>query len=82
MTIGQIIDYMHSNGNYYDVMIDECGLYSRQPDEIKNKYKNENILIISHGGVCRIINTYFRDMTNEEFFNYTLENGKLEKYEL
>lgn len=51
-------------------------------DEIKNKYKNENVLIISHGGVCRIINTYFRDMTNEEFFNYTLENGKLEKYEL
>lgn len=51
-------------------------------DEIKEKYKNDNILIISHGGVCRIINTYFRDMTNEEFFNYTLKNAELEQYEL
>ena len=29
---------------------------------------------------CRIINTYFRDMTNDEFFNYTLQNGKLQTY--
>lgn len=51
-------------------------------DEIRYKYQKDNILIISHGGVCRIINTYFKDMTNEEFFNYTLKNGVLEKYEL
>lgn len=49
-------------------------------DEIKKEYCNKNVLIVSHGGVCRIINTYFRDMTNEEFFNYRLENGKLEEY--
>ena len=51
-------------------------------DEIRYKYQKDNILIISHGGVCRIINTYFKDMTNEEFFNYTLKNGVLEIYEL
>ena len=51
-------------------------------DEIRYKYQKDNILIISHGGVCRIINTYFKDLTNEEFFNYTLKNGALEKYEL
>lgn len=51
-------------------------------DEIKTRYTNQNILIISHGGVCRIINTYFRDMTNEEFFNYTLKNAELEQYKL
>lgn len=50
-------------------------------DEIKNKYSDQNILIISHGGVCRIIHTYFKDMTNEEFFNFTLANAKMEKYE-
>lgn len=49
-------------------------------DEIKNKHGDKNVLIISHGGVCRIINTYFRDMTNDEFFNYTLQNGKLQTY--
>lgn len=51
-------------------------------DEIRNRYKDKNVLLISHGGVCRIINTYFRDMTNEEFFNYTLQNGELEEYEI
>lgn len=50
-------------------------------DEIIEIHKNENILLISHGGVCRIINTYFRDMTNEEFFNYSLGNGQLEEYQ-
>jgi len=51
-------------------------------DELKIEYNDKNVLLISHGGVCRIINTFFRDMTNEEFFNYRLENGKLEAYEL
>ena len=51
-------------------------------EKLKKEYKDKNILIISHGGVCRIIRTYFCDMTNDEFFNYTLENGKLEEYEL
>ena len=51
-------------------------------DEIKSKYKDKNVLFISHGGVCRIVNTYFRDMANDEFFNYTLSNGELEVYEI
>lgn len=51
-------------------------------EEIKKQYVGKNILFISHGGVCRIINTYFKDMTNDEFFHYTLENAKLEEYQL
>lgn len=51
-------------------------------DKIKEQYQGKNILIISHGGICRIIRTYFIDMSNDEFFNYTLGNGKIEEYEL
>lgn len=51
-------------------------------DRIKKEYQGKNVLLISHGGVCRIIRTYFIDMTNEEFFDYTLKNGELEQYEL
>ena len=51
-------------------------------DDIKKEYEGKNVLIISHGGVCRIIHTYFSDMTNEEFFQYTLENGQLEEFHL
>lgn len=51
-------------------------------DDIKKEYEGKNVLIISHGGVCRIIHTYFHDMTNEEFFQYTLENGQPEEFDL
>ncbi|MBQ9140657.1 MAG: histidine phosphatase family protein [Lachnospiraceae bacterium] len=58
-----------------------CRIYGLL-DDIKEEDEGKNVLIISHGGVCRIINTYFRDMTNEEFFHYTLENGQLEEFHL
>lgn len=51
-------------------------------EEIKVKYPEENVLLVCHGGVCRVINTYFRDMTNEEFFHYSLGNCIIEEYEL
>lgn len=51
-------------------------------DEIKKQYSGKNVLIVSHGGVCRILKTYFSDMTNEEFFHYTLQNCKLEEYHI
>lgn len=71
--------YKYPNGE--SMMQVACRVYGLI-DEIKCKYEDKNVLLISHGGVCRIINTYFRDMTNEEFFNYTLKNGELEEYRL
>lgn len=56
-----------------------CRIYSLL-DEIREKYNGKKVLLISHGGVCRIINTYFKDMTNDEFFNYTLKNAQIEEY--
>ena len=49
-------------------------------DEIREKEAGKNVLLVSHGGVCRVIRSYFVDMTNEEYFNYT-QNGALEVYE-
>ena len=49
-------------------------------NEIKSNYSDKNVLLISHGGVCRIINTYFKDMTNDEFYNYTLNNAEFVEY--
>ncbi len=50
-------------------------------DRLKNNYPDKSILLLSHGGVCRIIRTYFEDMTNDEFFSYTLGNCELLKYQ-
>lgn len=51
-------------------------------DRVKEQYPGKNILFVCHGGVCRVLNTYFRDMTNEEFFQYSQENCGIEEYEL
>lgn len=49
-------------------------------DEIKEKYSSKNILIISHGGVCRVIHTYFNDIANEDFGKYVLGNCEIKAY--
>ena len=51
-------------------------------EELKGKYEDKNVLLLCHGGVCRVLKTYFQDMTNEEFFKYVLMNAKFEKFTL
>ena len=50
--------------------------------EIKEKYADKKVLVVSHGGVCRIICNYFRDMENEEFVSHAFPNCGLEEFEL
>lgn len=51
-------------------------------DELREKYRDQNVLLFCHGGVCRLIRTYFEDMTNEEFFRYSEENANIRTYTL
>ena len=51
-------------------------------EELKEKYPNENILLVCHGGVCRSVRTYFEDMTNDEYFYFSEENANARLYEL
>ena len=51
-------------------------------EKIKTQYQDKNVLLVTHGGVCRIIKTYFEDMTNDEFFYYSSDNCSLEEYEI
>ena len=50
--------------------------------ELKARYPEGNILLTCHGGVCRVIRTYFEDMTNEEYFLFSEENANAREYEL
>lgn len=34
-------------------------------DDIKNKYKNKNILLVTHGAVARAIQFYFEDIPSD-----------------
>lgn len=51
-------------------------------EDIKGKYAGKNVLLVCHGGVCRVIRTYFEDMTNEEYFHYSEENAAVREYEI
>ena len=58
-----------------------CRVYSLL-DEVKEKYGDKTVLLVSHGGICRVINTYFHDMTNDEYFHYSQDNCSLMEYEI
>lgn len=36
--------------------------------------QDKTVLIVSHGGICRVIASYFRDMENEEFVSFSMPN--------
>ena len=50
--------------------------------EIRDKYPDKKVLVVSHGGVCRIICNYFYDMENEEFVSHAFPNCGLEEFQL
>lgn len=45
-------------------------VYSFLEDTARN-CPGESVLVVCHGGICRIIESYFHDMTNEEFSSST-----------
>lgn len=49
-------------------------------DEMK-KETDKTYLIVAHNGIARIVNSYFKDMTNEEFASYGIKNCELLCYE-
>ena len=49
-------------------------------DEIRAKYPDRTILLVAHGGISKLVNAYFEDMTNDEFFDYILPNCELKEY--
>lgn len=46
-------------------------------DELYEKYPDKKILLVCHGGVCRVIETYFRNMTRDEFAHFFMGNCEL-----
>lgn len=50
-------------------------------DEIIERYSDGNVLIVTHNGICRVINTYFCDIGNEDFVRYSFENCGIKVYD-
>ena len=42
--------------------------------------EGKDVLLVTHGGICRIIRSYFEDMGNEEFVSFSQGNCELRAY--
>lgn len=51
-------------------------------DDMIAQFQGEDVLLVCHGGVCRLIRTYFMDMSTDEFTSYSPANCQLEIYEI
>ena len=63
-------------------MMDMAGRIYPLLEEIRERDPEKTVLLACHGGVCRVIRTFFVPMTNEEYFAYSPENCSVECYEL
>ncbi|MBQ8960817.1 MAG: histidine phosphatase family protein [Ruminococcus sp.] len=50
-------------------------------DRIIAQYSGRTVLIVSHGGVCRMIETYFHNMTQQEFSGWFMGNCQILEYD-
>ena len=46
-------------------------------EDIRRTYAGKTVLIVAHGGVCRMIASYFHPMTAEELAGFRMENCEL-----
>lgn len=52
-------------------------------DEIKEKYSDKNVLLVTHSGVCRILYYYFNGIPEDgDLIGYESYNCSFEQYEL
>lgn len=51
-------------------------------DELRRRYRGKNVLLVCHGGVMRVLHSYFHDMANEDYFHFSMGNAQLMEYEL
>lgn len=51
-------------------------------EDIRKKHPTSDILFVTHGSVCRVINTYFHDLSNEEYYAFYTGNCDLKEYEI
>ena len=50
-------------------------------DELKEKYADKSVLLVCHGGVCRMVHMYFHYLDNEGFNAYRIPNAGVHFYD-
>lgn len=50
-------------------------------EELHRRYGDKNLLLVCHGTVCRVIHSYFHDLSQEEFWASIPDNCQLRCYQ-
>jgi probable phosphoglycerate mutase len=50
-------------------------------DDIKAESNHKTYLLVAHNGIARVVESYFRNMENDEFAGFGIKNCELKKYE-
>ncbi len=79
-----IINNYNLNWNEQNVepVQDVCKRVWNLLDEIQEKYKGKNILLVTHGGTCRAINAYFNGIGEDGIVHSAkIKNCEIREYE-
>jgi probable phosphoglycerate mutase len=50
-------------------------------DELKAEPDDKVVLLVAHNGIARAVNSYFHDMTNEQYAAFGIKNCELVRYD-
>ncbi|MDO4556152.1 MAG: histidine phosphatase family protein [Lachnospiraceae bacterium] len=50
-------------------------------DDIKKESDTKTYLLVAHNGIARVVESYFREMSNEEFAGFGVKNCEVRRYE-
>lgn len=51
-------------------------------EDVKRQHDGKTVLLVCHGGVCRMVRSYFMDLSNDEYSYYYADNAELVEYEM
>ena len=49
-------------------------------DEIRDDKEEKKYILVAHNGIARVVNSYFYEMTNEEYASFGIKNCQILKY--
>ena len=50
-------------------------------DEIKEESNHKTYILVAHNGISRVIQSYFYEMTNEEYATFGVENCEVKRFD-
>lgn len=50
-------------------------------DDLKENSYSKTYLLVAHNGIARVVNSYFKDMSNDEYANFGIDNCDLLEYD-